>query len=76
MYSISATGQRAPAFIERSGGEHFDPAKDRGKDKRRDYSLRDTMVQPASTFIQWNCDPVATQVHEAHGDQLEVNLTH
>jgi hypothetical protein len=30
------------AFIDRFGGEHFDPAKDRGKGKCRDYWMRDT----------------------------------
>lgn len=33
----------AQAFIARFGGEHFDPAKDRGKSKRRDYWTRETM---------------------------------
>jgi hypothetical protein len=33
----------AQAFIDRFGGEHFNPAKDRGKGKQRDYWVRDTM---------------------------------
>ena len=37
-------GQAAEqAFIDRFGGEHFDPAKDRGRGKQRDYWMRDTM---------------------------------
>ena len=38
-----AMPEDAQAFIDRFGGEHFDPAKDRGKGKQRDYWVRETM---------------------------------
>ena len=40
----------AQAFIDRFGGEHFDPAKDRGKGKRRDYWIRETMGDRRQRF--------------------------
>jgi hypothetical protein len=38
-----AKPEDAQAFIDRFGGEHFDPAKDRGSGRQRDYWIRDTM---------------------------------
>jgi hypothetical protein len=38
-----AKREDAEAFIDRFGGEHFDPAKDRDKGKRRDYWMRESM---------------------------------
>lgn len=65
-YRLYCFAKRADAqvFIDRFGGEHFDPAKDRGKGKQRDYWMRDTMGDRRQRYRE-----ILGRLEQALGDE-------
>jgi hypothetical protein len=59
-----AKREDAQAFIGRFGGEHFDPAKDRGKGKQRDYWMRDNMGDRRQRYPE-----ILGRLEQALGDE-------
>jgi hypothetical protein len=54
----------AQAFIDRFGGEHFDPGTNRGKGKQRDYWMRDTMGDRRQRYPE-----ILGRLEQALGDE-------
>ena len=67
-----ASREDAQAFIDRFGGEHFDPAKDRGKGKRRDYWVRGTMGDRGQRYPE-----ILGRLEQALGEEpnLDVDMS-
>ena len=59
-----AKREDAQAFIDRFGGEHFDPAKDRGKGKQRDYWMRKSMGDRRQRYPE-----ILGRLEQALGDE-------